>query len=52
MANYFDESFTALGAEKVYRSGVGNAEHNTTEDDFNEWKANLWVDIFAEYEKH
>jgi NADPH-ferrihemoprotein reductase len=49
MAKYFDESLEALGAERVYPVGRGNAEHNSTEDDFNEWKANLWVDILAKY---
>lgn len=38
-----------LGAERVYRYGEGNAEGNKTEDDFNEWKADMWEQIMEWY---
>lgn len=40
-----------MGADRIYKYGEGNAEGNKTEDDFNEWKTNLWKEIFDEYAK-
>jgi hypothetical protein len=39
-----------MGGERLYIAGCGNAEGNHTEDDFNEWKKNLWRELFAKYE--
>jgi len=49
MGKYFNESFETLGAERIYKYGEGNAEGNKTEDDFNEWKANIWKELFDYY---
>lgn len=38
-----------LGGERIYKYGEGNAEGNRTEDDFNDWKQNLWKEIFEYY---
>jgi hypothetical protein len=29
--------------------GVSNAEHFTTEDDFEKWRQDLWVNLFKPY---
>lgn len=42
MGKYFNEALEELGAERIYKYGEANAEGNKTEDDFNEWKANIW----------
>jgi len=31
-----------LGGKRIYRYGEGNAEKNSTEDDFIDWKQDLW----------
>jgi len=50
MGKYFNETLEELGGERVYKYGEGNAEGNKTEDDFNEWKADLWSELFKYYE--
>jgi hypothetical protein len=47
-----NEGLAELGAERVYKYGEGNAEGNKTEDDFNEWKAEMWKDMFKFYEEN
>jgi len=49
MGKYFNEGLGELGGERIYKYGEGNAEGNLTEDDFNEWKADMWRDIFQHY---
>ena len=49
MGKYFSEAFEELGGEKLYKYGEANAEGNKTEDDFNEWKFNLWKEVFDYY---
>jgi len=39
---HFDKAFADLGGERVFKLGVANAETFTTEEDFNEWKSELW----------
>ena len=45
----FNETLEELGGERVYKYGEGNAEGNHTEDHFNEWKAEIWIDILKYY---
>ena len=47
-----NEGLAELGAERVYKYGEGNSEGNKTEDDFNEWKAEMWKDMFKFYEEN
>ena len=42
IGKYFNEVLEELGAERIYKYGEGNDDSNTTEDDFNKWKAFLW----------
>lgn len=49
IGRYFDKSLEEMGAERVFKYGEGNAEKNSTEDDFNEWKANMWKELFEHY---
>src|ERR1700733_13124422 len=44
ISKYFNEHLEAFGGERIYKYGEGNAEGNKTEDDFNEWKADLWME--------
>ena len=37
-----------MGASRLFNLGEANAEQNTTEDDFNNWKQTLWRTL-AEY---
>ena len=48
----FNEWFEELGGERVYKYGEGNAEGNHTEDDFNEWKAEIWLQLFKYYQEN
>lgn len=49
MGKYFNSTFEELGGERIYKYGEGNAEGNKTEDNFNEWKLDLWNDIINYY---
>ena len=49
MGKFINEGLEELGAERIYKYGEGNAEGSKTEDDFNEWKAEFWTDIFRYY---
>lgn len=51
MGKFFNETFEELGAERVYKYGEGNAEGNHTEDDFNDWKADIWSELMKHYSK-
>ena len=51
MGKEVNEALAELGAERIYKYGEGNAEGNKTEDDFNEWKLDLWKEICDEYAK-
>ena len=44
-----NEGLAELGAERIYKYGEGNAEGNKTEDDFNEWKLELWKEVLDFY---
>lgn len=52
IAKIFDKEFEALGGNRLYDLGAGNAETFSTEDDFNKWTADLWQSIFAYFEKN
>jgi NADPH-ferrihemoprotein reductase len=45
----FNEALELLGGERIYKYGEGNAEGNHTEDNFNEWKAEFWVELIKHY---
>ena len=49
MGKFFNEGFEELGAERIFKYGEGNAEGNKTEDDFNDWRKNFWVEILDHY---
>lgn len=49
IGKYINEVMEEFGGERIYKYGEGNAEGNLTEDDFNDWKANLWEEIFQWY---
>ena len=51
IGKYFNENFEVFGGERIYKYGEGNAEGNHTEDDFNEWKADLWKELAEYFEK-
>jgi len=42
MGKYFDKGFEQLGATRLCAMECGNAEHHTTEDDFENWRVKLW----------
>lgn len=49
MGKYFNSTFEELGGERIYKYGEGNADGNKTEDNFNEWKLELWNEIINYY---
>lgn len=49
MGKVFDEGFEKLGGNRLYPMGVSNAEHFTTEDDFEKWRQDLWINLFRPY---
>ena len=51
IGKFINEGLEELGGERIYKYGEGNAEGNKTEDDFNDWKCNLWKEIFEVYAK-
>ena len=50
IGRYFNENLEAFGGERVFKYGEANAEGNKTEDDFNEWKAEIWKELFEYYD--
>lgn len=52
MGRFFNEAFAELGATRVFKYGEGNSYENQTEDMFNDWKTNIWNEIFAFYRSH
>lgn len=51
MAISSDKALTAMGAVRIGEIGAANAETYTTEDDFIEWKENLWTKIIEHFAK-
>eukprot|EP00347_Sterkiella_histriomuscorum_P023964 403332775 len=49
IGRFFNEGLEVLGGERIYKYGEGNAEGNKTEDDFNEWKCQLWKEVVDFY---
>jgi sulfite reductase alpha subunit-like flavoprotein len=49
MGIQFNKTFEKLGGIRVFEMGVGNAEHHTTEDDFETWRAKLWPALIEFY---
>ena len=45
----FNSSMETFGGERISKYGEGNAEGTHTEDDFNEWKKQLWVEVIEYY---
>jgi NADPH-ferrihemoprotein reductase len=52
IGKFFNESLEELGGERVYKYGEANAEGNKTEDNFNEWKADMWSELAEFYKKN
>jgi NADPH-ferrihemoprotein reductase len=52
MGKFINEGLEELGGERVFKYGEGDANNNKTEDDFNEWKANIWCDLFKYYQEN
>ena len=52
IGQFINEGLEELGAERIYKYGEGNAEGSKTEDDFNEWKAEIWTDVFKYYQEN
>jgi NADPH-ferrihemoprotein reductase len=51
MGKVFDESLEKLGGVRIYEMGVGNAEHHTTEDDFDRWRNQFWENLIKPFEE-
>lgn len=51
IGKFFNEGLEELGGERIYKYGEGNAENNKTEDEFNEWKTQIWTEIIDYYVK-
>lgn len=51
MGIQFDKAFEELGGKRLFAMGVGNAEHHTTEDDFEDWRAGLWPKLIEPFEQ-
>ena len=48
MGRFFDESFNKLGANRVFRIGLGDDDADL-EGDFESWKEDLWTALKAKY---
>lgn len=44
-----DAKLESLGAKRLYPLGKGNAAEDTTDQDFNKWKENLWATLNEEF---
>lgn len=51
MGRQIDKGLEEMGASRAYKYGEGNAEGNHTEDDFIEWKQQLWADLIKYYKE-
>lgn len=51
MGIQFDKGFEQLGATRIFELGAANAEHHTTEDDFDNWRARFWPALIDFFEK-
>lgn len=49
VGRYFDSKFEQLGATKLYPRGEGNSQFQTTEEDFDKWKKELWRKLVLKY---
>lgn len=49
MGIYFDKVFQDLGGKRLYPSGDGNSETQMTEEQFDEWKKDLWSKLCEHY---
>lgn len=49
MATFFEEKFKSLGGERLVETGMADADKNTTEQDFDSWKTNLWSNLIEYY---
>lgn len=49
MATFFEEKFKSLGGERLVETGMADADKNTTEQDFDTWKTNLWSNLIEYY---
>ena len=48
MGRFFDKNFEKLGAERCYDYGEGD-DDKALEDDFKNWKKDLWSSIATHY---
>lgn len=51
MSRQFNQIFGDMKANLVYPGGEGNSETQMTEEQFDEWKANMWSSLCEHYEK-
>jgi len=49
MGRYFDKGLEELGGKRIHMYGEGNAEKNKTEDDFIDWKMEIWKNLAKHY---
>ena len=49
MGRYFDKGLEELGGKRIHQYGEGNAEKNKTEDDFLDWKMDVWKNFAKHY---
>jgi NADPH-ferrihemoprotein reductase len=49
VGRYFDTRLVALGATRLVPKGEGNSQFQKTEDQFDEWKKDLWKSLILKY---
>jgi len=51
MGKYFVKVLPELGATMLHSSGEGNSENQLTDEQFDEWKNDLWEKLAEHYRK-
>lgn len=49
VGKFLDQTLEKMGGQRVWRFGEGNSENLMTEEQFEEWKHDLWTGLAEHY---